>query len=366
MDDYPSSSNVLTDSQLSSVVSYANDIETESQFTPSFYMSILDCSRHKVVEFNGTNGTVHGFINKHNYTNKIETCQFKVTVPEGMYVRAYSQMLSTERTPCTVRTVMLANNVFFWSMQKSFGYWVCHVGSPRMSRSPLLLMPGNVMYVKTHNVHTVPADFWLYFEGTREAIRESFVVVHGPGSRGHITLHGFDHGLRHAAGLNLSHTLHLPSAHVAFLSFQHFHLEMGCKSVYLELYSLSHQHEHTKLWRKCDVERIPAKVYNTSLVFKFISGFGVSRRGFKAFYSFHGLHEAPDMLSSGLFNCSRYYEMFRHHLDCNLRVECEHQEDETESCSFSSSHCGGAIHLQVNKTAAMQTVCTEIDKESFK
>ena len=64
------------------------------------------------------------------------------------------------------------------------------------------------------------------------------------------------------------------------------------------------------------------------------------------YFSFHPQSEAPQRLSNGLFNCSvDYYWRFQQHLDCNLKVECEDGQDETEHCPFSSPACQGWVAL---------------------
>ena len=61
-------------------------------------------------------------------------------------------------------------------------------------------------------------------------------------------------------------------------------------------------------------------------------------------YSFHLLIAAPNMLGSGLFNCSvSHYSSFQQHLHCNLELECQGGEDEGAHCPFSSPPCDGTV-----------------------
>ena len=64
----------------------------------------------------------------------------------------------------------------------------------------------------------------------------------------------------------------------------------------------------------------------------------------KLFFSFHPKTKVLHKLSSGLYNCSvDYYQTFRHHLDCNLKVECEDERDEGRHCPYSSPACDGWV-----------------------
>ena len=64
----------------------------------------------------------------------------------------------------------------------------------------------------------------------------------------------------------------------------------------------------------------------------------------KLFFSFHPKTKVLHKLSSGLYNCSvDYYQTFGHHLDCNLKVECEDERDEGGHCPYSSPACDGWV-----------------------
>ena len=60
--------------------------------------------------------------------------------------------------------------------------------------------------------------------------------------------------------------------------------------------------------------------------------------------SFHPKDKVPQRLDNGMYNCSvDFYWRFKHHLDCNLKVECEDGRDETGHCPFSSPACRGWV-----------------------
>ena len=316
---------------------------------PTFYISINDCSEEKIIHFNGTEGIIRGFTDTDNFTSKFTVCFFKITVPEGLYIMAYSQIVTNDSSPCKFGTYMAANGIFDWSRRYTHGDWTCNFRSPDAIKSQLLLIPKNVIFVKVglKGKEMIPSDFWLHFESTTQNLRESFKIVHHSRSSGYITVHGFDQGLLNAVGLKHSYTLHLPRSRVVMLSFPHFQLGLGSQN-YLEIYSVLPSKARKRLWKKQGGRDVQVNIYNTSLHFKFSSHSKAKRRGFKCVYSFLPLTEAPEMFPNGMFNCSAHYETFRHHVDCNLRVECQHQEDETDSCPFSSKICKGAVHLQVS------------------
>ena len=224
--------------------------------------------------------------------------------------------------------------------------------TPSTLKSPLILIPGHVMIVDIYCNLKIPPSFWIYFDSVRYNFRESFKVVHHAVTGGYITLHGFDQGLYYALWLRLSYILRLPRAHVVMLSFPYFHLgiiHIPVKTFdYLELWYCAEHNKWKKIWRKHGSAGIKPDIYDTSLLFKFRSTHTKSTRGFKCLYTFLLPTEAPDKLSGGVFNCTRHYTKFRHHLDCNLRVECHHKEDETGTCPFSSPRCNGLFYLQVS------------------
>ncbi|KAL8565917.1 hypothetical protein ACOMHN_000494 [Nucella lapillus] len=66
--------------------------------------------------------------------------------------------------------------------------------------------------------------------------------------------------------------------------------------------------------------------------------------GVKFLFSFHAANQLPNVLNSGLWNCSvTHYAGFRHHVHCNLDKECEGGEDEGGGCPFSSEACHGDV-----------------------
>ena len=326
----------------SSHVSSKPSAKAELSETPQFFLPITECLHDRVTRFSSINGMIRGFTRKHNFSGKLDACHFQVNVPEGLYIRAYSQIVSQDCVFCDSYTVMTAGNNK--NLQPVYGKWSC--GKFRdESKSSLLLTPGNVMFIKVQGT-TVSHDFWLYFEGIHEKLRESLNVVYTSKTAGYITPHGFDQHLQYAWGLNISHILHLPQEHVVMVSFPYFKMHR-CRSQFLELFLVGRNGKWTKLWRNCKENVIDTSIHHDSLGFRFITGFSPSTPGFKCLFSFHLTTEAPNKSSSGLFNCSRHYDTFRQHLDCNLRVECQNQEDEADGCSFYNAHCNGSVFIQV-------------------
>ena len=327
--------------------------KAHTQRIPHFFIDVKDCAGYKVIVFNSTKGMIHGFTNSHNDRGfHISMCYLQVTVPAGMYIRAYSRILDKSKLRCLNGARMTAyDSKTFLSL---LGRWVCGNGLDD-SRSPLLLMPGNRMFIKVE--YAMYNSFWLYFESILENLRESFNVKYDSPTTGYITLHGFDQQLYYSYKLRLSYTLHLLQTHIIMLSFPYFHLDFRLtmittlsKQAFLKLFVLIGEGRWKQLWRKYRPVYIKPKIYKTSLCFKFSSNL-FSSKGFKSLFSFHPVEQEPHTLSTGLFNCSRHYQSFHQHLDCNLRVECQNQEDEAEQCPFSSPLCNTSAYIQVKELA---------------
>ncbi|KAK7462032.1 hypothetical protein BaRGS_00038561, partial [Batillaria attramentaria] len=93
------------------------------------------------------------------------------------------------------------------------------------------------------------------------------------------------------------------------------------------------------VWSHCDQWNGGPRLYDRSLVVRFKSG-GQAYTGFRMLYSIHNVTQAPQVMHSGLFNCSvPYYPAFRQHLECNLETQCFAREDE-DGCPYNSQDCG--------------------------
>ena len=347
-----------------SVTHYTHHKQTTSSRVPAqragqsvshFYISIHDCAEDNTIKFRGTKGRIQGFINKHNFTGEFTVCCFQVTVPKFRHLRAYFEVLRADTGPSKTRLTLKVYDSLDFSSRPTFSFL------SSAQSSPLLFSSKNVLFIKCYTSNTVNntemiPEVWLHFESTTENLRKSFNVVHHSNSSGYITLHGFDQNLLSIRGSTISYKLQLPPTHVLMLSFPVFKLSRlihavnkKCTSDFLELSSVSKEGQKKVIWKKCDTVDIEAITQSTSMAFIFKSArTGLAVPGFKAVFSFHPSTEAPQKVSSGLFNCSRHFETFRYHLDCNLRVECLHQEDEAGTCPFSNSHCKGQIYLKVS------------------
>ena len=330
------------------------DQRTPTNTSSQFYVDLRDCSTERVIVFRGIEGMIRGFTNKNSSTDNFSDCYFQVIVPEDSYILAYSKVLIRYDVECRRHALFTASNEFEFRYPSFpvLGQWSCDSIYIK-SKSPLLLTAGNVLYVKVFSFElTRPDNFWLYFKSITINLKESFKVVLHSYSDGYITLHSFDYNLHYMFGLNISYTLRLLHGHVLLLSFPHFdvhskYFTTNCANDFLELQLVTKPGEQRTVWRKCKPQKIEPSVFNASVIFRFRSRDPYPRLGFKGLFSLHPIAEAPHKLPSGLFNCSRHYEAFRHHLDCNLRIECQHKEDETGTCPFSSSHCEGSVQQQV-------------------
>ena len=97
------------------------------------------------------------------------------------------------------------------------------------------------------------------------------------------------------------------------------------------------------LYRLCGTDMAHAKLFDISLKIEFVSKTQYGTIGFKMLFSFHTQEDGPRFTRSGHYNCSSpNYKLFKRHVECNLREECENNEDEL-GCWYSSNKCKGAI-----------------------
>ena len=114
------------------------------------------------------------------------------------------------------------------------------------------------------------------------------------------------------------------------------------------MYSQSQINSQVLLWKGCDV-RYPnlyiVEANNITIQWRRLPAHCTSTWVCAVVYfSFHPVGKVPVTLNTGLYNCSvDYYWRFHHHLDCNLKVECEDGQDETEHCPYSSPACQGWV-----------------------
>ncbi|KAL8620655.1 hypothetical protein ACOMHN_029843 [Nucella lapillus] len=103
----------------------------------------------------------------------------------------------------------------------------------------------------------------------------------------------------------------------------------------------------SKVWNRVeDYTSDFLHVFQATTLSLFFSSGDYKTGCFKLFFSFFHPAGIPQKLPSGLWNCSAsYYSSIHHHLDCNLKTECEDGRDETEHCHFSSPECQGLVVL---------------------
>ena len=317
---------------------------------PQFFVSTEECSRGKTVEFSHTRGIIQGFTNKQNFTGKRNWCYLYLKCPAGMFIRAYSQIVNKHKPYCTGFTRMTA--CYRRNCTYTVGKWACNLVES-LSKSPLLLPQSSKMFVRI-DYATISNDFWLYFEAIARHLRTFFNVVKDSETTGSITTPGFDHQLRFPRNLEISYVLLCPRNHSVMLSFPYFHMCLTTMfneggRLLLSATSIRYPWRELELWQTPRFYALEASIYKTSLLFRFTSFRFYSAFGFKGLFSYHPEDQAPHKHSSGLFNCSTHYDTFHQHLDCNLKVECQNQEDEREHCPFYNPLCKGSAYIQVRQ-----------------
>ena len=126
------------------------------------------------------------------------------------------------------------------------------------------------------------------------------------------------------------------------IKFVHFTLEpkfWRCYD-YLQFNELNHR------WRECGTQRIPSRVYRSSIHLFFHTDRTEEFTGFKMVYAIfpRSQEPQPQELSDNLYNCSvPRLHIFKPLLGCNMVRECQGNEDE-KGCSYASTDCGdGAL-----------------------
>ncbi|KAK7098670.1 hypothetical protein V1264_002917 [Littorina saxatilis] len=160
---------------------------------------------------------------------------------------------------------------------------------------------------------------------------------------GYMTSPGYDGISRLPWGVDVTKELTVPDGHVVMISFQRVDVcspKFRPRSPPLELSIVGSKQKATDF--------SSAGVYKTSAVAIRLHVDRCvkksTRTGFNMSFSFHPVTETPPKLGNGLFDCSvAYYSAFRHHLDCNLRTECQDGRDETHHCPYSSVACKGKV-----------------------
>ena len=61
-------------------------------------------------------------------------------------------------------------------------------------------------------------------------------------------------------------------------------------------------------------------------------------RGFSMVFSFHKQSHIPRKFINNTWDCSKNFDNFKEHFDCDLTVNCAQAEDEL-SCPYTSKHC---------------------------
>jgi hypothetical protein len=222
--------------------------------------------------------------------------------------------------------------------------------------SPLVLADGNTLYLLIQDI-SVPADFTFYFTSvSTNRLQGDFVVEYLSNSSGFITLPGFHAHLNYPLGLSLTRRVELPPEQVLMLSSRQFQVYdrilritsypayYSCYDDILKLNTVSNG--SVKLFKKlCGDKGLDPTLFTSSVELSFVSKILLSyftrpfASGFELLFSFHPSKASITQLPNGRFDCSRHYAAFRQHLECNVRLECEGGEDETEACPFTNHQC---------------------------
>jgi hypothetical protein len=185
------------------------------------------------------------------------------------------------------------------------------------------------------------------------------IVYTSEHTAGYITQPGYSEHLRYPIGLMMFHTIKVLPGQILMLSVAEFatynriagtfaesKLDYSCLfDDYLQVNDILSNGVEKRRWTLCGDQFTGPTIFNGSIVLRFKSpwvGPHIIRAyatGFELRFSLHPSSESITQLPNGLFNCSQHYTAFRQHLECNVRLECESGEDETEACPYTSHQC---------------------------
>ena len=246
-------------------------------------------------------------------------CQYLVQVPQGMVVIVNMKTLSKYRQAKWISRL-------YDSWNQSLEFPSLHIGrgkSPRQYKSRT-----NRLYVFHYNNPRLKLEF--------QAVQAKFNVEYRTTLEGYMTA-SHQNSLC-LIGKDTCGTLNVPQGHVVMVSFKPSLAYLYTRSV--SLYLDGHQRIDV------DLEKITFDDYKQDMIFTTeqlrlcASAKRKPRNCLIMRFSFHPKNQIPQRLSSGLYNCSvKYYWVFRRHLDCNKKVECEDGQDEGRQCSLNKPGC---------------------------
>ena len=332
------------------------------------YLDIHDC-HNSVININKSEARIHGFINKHNFSDNFDTCLIKINAPDNLIIWAWGA-LDIENmmndTSCNKTTVIKINNKPIFSFYKNgnlqfrgdlahircSGYLVVNLTLPIIharskAKSPLIVSQNNVLYLEISDTsNSLPVDFWLYFKAVDKP-NKRIIHINNTNVAGYITSPGFHLNLDYPWNADKVWMFHNPEGFNYMISFpfvETFRVSQA-KTCFPELAMFRKRNDKWPLlWKQCGSEWIKTQLYKWKIfVLRILSFRTIWRkpaRGFKAMYSLHHQNKSIVEKSPGRFDCSHHYTSeFRRHLDCNVRAECEGGEDELDQCPYYSSKC---------------------------
>jgi hypothetical protein len=213
------------------------------------------------------------------------------------------------------------------------------------------------------------SDFLIRFRSSNVNLRDNFEVDFDRETNyGVLNIVGFGQHLRssYPFPMNLMHSFNVPQGFAILISFPYFDVEdeypvrsgFGGKTFvchdYVELSTSSpDEPKLIVVWRRCGAQWINASLYQQPVYIRFYADSRFASDGFKLLFSFHNASMSAIQSADGSFNCSKHYDTFRQHVDCNLRQECQGGEDEHHGCPYNKadhdSLCDvGTVRIEVS------------------
>ena len=262
-------------------------------------------------------------------------CSITASAPEGKYVVV---RLGYNMTVCVSRQIYIYAQVC-----DSADYMRLSVGLDRCEiQRAMYISPTNCCKMQVHST-TVKDNVSVMLNFKSHAEKPDINITFMTPKSGYITSPMYDGSDMPLFLLpyNYSAMLQVPPGEAVLLYFEMFDTISPNRLMFYEAYN---QTTGAKLLDIYKHYVVPTKVFNTSLYIVYKPTI-YQTFGFKLKFEFRSQKEYPPVLDSGYFNCStQAYKNVKQYLECNVRSECENEEDETD-CSFSSANCRSGFDI---------------------
>ena len=352
-------------------------------------IDINTCSYNDPIVLTHLNANVFGFTNIHNFNRHFNACMIKIQVPKMFNIVAYARfdLNYTRFENCQTTTVIRMNDKGLFSYyvnrndkghRPSYTFekavMLCsqsllynltlsadHIYKSSRAKSPLVISKTNELYVLIEDV-SIPANFWLYYKSVKLDMTIDWMDriniwqnINNSSLSGKIMSLGYALNLEYPDGIVYNYHFNPPLRHNYMISFPDVQLYLRHRIKSDEIVIWRTKSKRT-VARHQGIGELKSEIFAEEFTVSFTTSVIVPKwrklfsRGFKILYSLHSQNKSIVQLPWSKFDCSRHYNYFRHHLECNVRAECDGGEDEPASCPYTCSQCQPEeLCVQVNR-----------------